>query len=152
MLEQTHDQDMKERIQAILGVMGGYWDAVHNRILDLLAWGDIVEVKAPEGIEGLRAFADELRQRVDQLREQFLRELLIERRPVGTCVARFAVSAQKLFEETAQRLEQMGIVYSERVREVTIRALQEWPHEEGPFCPEVEAFRQKLTEEYLKEE
>ena len=122
-------------------------DAVHNRILELLAWGDIGEVKAPQGIEGLRAFADELRQRVDQLREQFLRELLSERRPVGTCVARFAGSAQKLFEEAAQRLEQRGSVYSERVRETTLRVLQDWPHEEGPLCPEVEVLLQKLRED-----
>ena len=84
---------------------------------------------------------------MDQLREQFLRELLIERRPVVTCVARFAVSAQKLFVEAAQRLEQMGIGYSERVRETTLRVLQEWPHEEGPLCPEVEVLLQKLRED-----
>ena len=146
------ERDMEERIQAILGLMGvGYiLDSISCGTLEALERGDIVRVGAPEGIEGLRALAHEYRRRLDQLRERFLRELLIERRLVGTCVARFFLSVKELLEEMVVRFEQMEIVYDEGVYRRSLRVLQEW-QDEGPVCPELEPMLQRLIQQQEKE-
>jgi hypothetical protein len=140
------ERDVEERIRAILGVTGAPLD-VSTRILELIEWGDIVRVEAPGGIEGLRALAYAYRQRLDQLRERFLRELLIERRSVGACVARFFLSVKELLEEMTKQLGQMGIVYSESAQQRTLRVLQKWTQEGDPFLEQLRHMVLELTDQ-----